>query len=586
VSCREGFLVCAVSPGTQAVLLRFLLVMRAHPSPLLAVATLLLAGVHARPAAASGFDAPALGGGQSSPVSRDAAAVHFNPGQLGYIDRTELDVGAGLIFGSVGYQRERRGQYQYADNFDFSDPVDPADIDPSRTGSTPAVRATPVGPIVDAFLAVPVVADRLTLGAGFYIPYAALLTLPHEGDQRFQAQSITLISTHTTVSAGLKLHDVISIGAGVSYVLSIMQLAKVQDFGAVQSFADGLAGPPINQQNSFGPDAPSTVRELDVLARQADIGPAWSHGVSFNAGIALRPTKKLDLALVYQHGSRMRLNGDFTLNMDDEFFTQDLAAQGVRFDPLVKGKAHIELSLPKRITLGAGHQVHPKLKIDGALSYVFYSDFDVIDITLSSPQLEQPALGIGRSVPQDLVRDWKNTVHAELNLRGKASKKLVLSGTIGYQSGASPNSTIDMASPDGHRLIGGVGMEYAISDRFSMLGDLRLQGILPRTVTDSDYDLGNGTYKLFLGVAAVHAKIKFGKPKTKASRGKGKAAEAEETRETEAEPSPDTEATPEPAADPASDPAPPPSTPEAAPVSPGTSPSGGPPPPPPPPPTA
>jgi len=552
---------------------------KARTGRVLAVATLLVAGAHARSAAASGFDAPALGGGQSSPVSRDAGAVHFNPGQLGYIDRTELDVGAGLIFGSIGYERERRGQYQYADNFDFSDPVDPADIDPSRTGATPPVRATPVGPIVDAFVAVPVIADRLTLGAGFYIPYAALLTLPHDGNQRFQAQSITLISTHTTISAGLKLHDVISIGAGVSYVLSIMQLSKVQDFGAVQSFAEGLAGPPINQQNSFGPTAPSTVRELDVLARQADIGPAWSHGVSFNAGIALRPTKKFDLALVYQHGSRMRLNGDFTLNMDDEFFTQDLAAQGVRFDPLVKGKAHIELSLPKRITLGAGYQVHPKVKIDGSFSYVLYSAFDVVDIKLTSPQLEQPALGIGQTVPQDLVRDWKNTVHADLNVRGQVTKKLKLSGTLGYQSGASPNSTIDMASPDGHRLIGGAGMEYAISDRFSMLGDLRLQGILPRTVTDSDYDLGNGTYKLFIGVAAVHAKIKFGKAKTKGAGGKGKGEEAKEAKEptTEAEPE---SATPEPA-DSTGDSATPPATPDAAPA-----PAGGRPPPPPPPPTA
>jgi long-chain fatty acid transport protein len=538
------------------------------------VAALVAVASHARGAAASGFDAPSLGHGQSSPVTRDAAAVHWNPGQLGYIDRTELDLGAGLIFGSIGYQRDRRGQYQFADNLDFADPVDPADLDPSRTGTTPAVRATPVGPILDAFVAVPVIADRLTLGAGFYIPYAALLTLPHEGDQRFQAQSITLISTHTTVSAGLKLHDVVSIGAGLSYVLSIMQLSKVQDFGAVQSFADGLAGPPINQQNSFGPSAPSTVRELDVLARQADIGPAWSHGVSFNAGVALRPTKKLDLALVYQHGSRMRLNGDFTLNMDDEFFTQDLAAQGVQFDPLVKGKAHIELRLPKRLTLGAGHQVHPKLKIDGALSYVFYSDFDVVDIELTSPQLEQPALGIGQTVPQALVRNWKDTVHAELSLRGQATKKLLLSGTLGYQSGASPDSTVDMASPDGHRLLGGLGMEYAISDRFSMLGDLRLQGILPRTVTESDFDLGNGTYRLFIGVAAVHAKIKFGQPKTRGPRAKADEAkaepgegEAEEAKASEAKPGqasePDAPAAPDPAPAPGGAPPPPPPPPPA-----------------------
>src|SRR5690606_21702541 len=128
----------------------------------------------------------------------------------------------------------------------------------------------------------------------------------------------------------------------------------------------------------------------------ADIGPAWSHGVSFNAGVALRPTKKLDLALVYQHGSRMRLNGDFVLNMDDDFFTQDLAAQGLQFPPEVRGRAHIELSLPKRLTVGAGYQFHPKVSVDGAFSYVFYSDFDVIDIALTSPDLPSPRWGSAR----------------------------------------------------------------------------------------------------------------------------------------------------------------------------------------------
>ncbi len=484
----------------------------------MAMAMMLAGVVIPSSAAASGFDAPTIGGGQSSPVARDAAAVHYNPGQLGYIDRTELDVGLGVIFGVAGYERERRGQYQYADNFDFAEPIDPADLDPSRSGSTEAVRALPFGPLIDAFVAVPLVARRLTLGVGFYVPYAALLSLPADGPQRYQAQSVTLLSTHTTVSLGVRLHDVISLGAGVSYVLSIMQLSKVQDFAAVAAFGDGLAASPINQPNDFGPNAPSTVRELDLLARQADIGPAISHGVSFNVGAAIRPTPKLDLALVYQHGSRQRLRGDFTLDMDDEFFTQDLAAQGLQFPPQVRGQAEIGLSLPKRITAGAGYRVHPKVSIDGSLSYVFYSDFDVIDIVLSSPDLAQPALGIGDQVPQDLVRNWRNTVHTDFNVRGQATDKLLVSGTVGYQSGASPDSTIDMASPDGHRLVGAAGIEYAFSDRFSLLGDVRVQGILPRTVTTSDFDLGNGTYRLVLAAATVHAKIRFGRRTSKESR--------------------------------------------------------------------
>ena len=54
---------------------------------------------------------------------------------------------------------------------------------------------------------------------------------------------------------------------------------------------------------------------------------------------------------------------------------------------------------------------------------------------------------IGTTVPQDLVRDWKNTVHAELSVRGQVTKKLLLSGTLGYQSGASPDSRWPLGNP-------------------------------------------------------------------------------------------------------------------------------------------
>ena len=37
-----------------------------------------------------------------------------------------------------------------------------------------------------------------------------------------------------------------------------------------------------------------------------------------------------------------------------------------------------------------------------------------------------PALGIPDTTTVALPRDWKNTVHAELNLRGQATDKLLL----------------------------------------------------------------------------------------------------------------------------------------------------------------
>ncbi len=459
---------------------------------------------------ASGLDAPQVGNGGSSPVTADAAAVHWNPGQLGFLERGSLDFGAGLIVGRIGYERDRRGQYQYSDNFDFSEPIDPADIDPSRTGPTQAVGTTPVGPLVDVFVAAPVIPDRLVLGGGMYIPYAATLDFPENGPQRFALQSIFLVSLHTTFSAAVKVHDRVSIGAGATYVFSFLELSKIQDFGSIGLLSDALAEDPIGQENDFGVNAPSTVRELDVMARPISIERAVSHSPSFNVGLAVQATDRVNLGLVYQHGSTLRFRGDFQLDLDDDFFTQDLASQGLQYPALLRGEAQVEMRLPKRITLGAGIDATDRVRIDAWASYATYQDFDVIDIQLSSPDLAQPALGVGPVANQPLARDWRGTVHLEAAPRIQLTERLRLNTLLGYHSPASPDSTLDVASPDGHRLVFGGGVDVGINDRWSLLADLEGQAIIPRTVTTSTYDLGNGRYSLFLGQLGLHARMRFG----------------------------------------------------------------------------
>ncbi len=501
---------------------------------------------------ASGFDAPQVGSAQSGPVTVDPAATWWNPAQLGYVDRAELQLGVGVIVGAVSYQRERLGQYQFEDNLDFAEPVDPANIDPSKTGLADKVRSIPVGPIGDVFFAIPAIKDRLVFGAGASIPYAAILDWSKDGAQRFAGQSILLTAPHLSLAMAVKAHDVISIGASVSYVLGVMNLSKVQDFGALDTFGETLERDPIAQENDFGTDAPTTVRELDVLARPTSLTKMIAHGVSFNAGIALRPTKKLSLALVYQHGSNLRFEGKFRLDMDDDFFTQDLAAQGLQYPPVVTGDAEIRLRLPKRITLGAGYRIHEKFALDGYVSYVFYQDFDKVRIRFESPDLAQPALGLGPVVEQDLVRDWKGTVHAEVNGRIYATKKTLASVTLGYHSPASPTSTVDAVSVDGHRLIVGTGMQHRFNDRFALLVDLEGQFIVPRKVSDSDYDLGNGTYNMFIGALTVHGRIFFG-------------LRGADLRKTKPETKPAPATTPDPPAENVSGPAPTEPTPTAAP---------------------
>ena len=108
-----------------------------------------------------------------------------------------------------------------------------------------------------------------------------------------------------------------------------------------------------------------------------------------------------------------------------------------------------------------------------------------------------------------LPRDWNDTVWIEGSARYRLGRRLLVSAAAGYQSPASPDETIDVASPDGHRIIGGLGGVLDVSDAVALSADVRLQGILPRTVSASDNDLGNGTYSLFIAAVGGHLRVAF-----------------------------------------------------------------------------
>jgi long-chain fatty acid transport protein len=460
---------------------------------------------------ASGLDSPLVGSTQSGPTTVDPAAIHYNPAQLAFIDAKRVDAlgGLALVIGHVRYERERRGVYQTPDTLQFKTPLSPENIDPTKTGWAPPVTATPVAPTGDLFLAAPVLKDRLTVGLGAYVPYAAALNFPKEGAQAWQLQQAFIVASFVTASAGVKVTKKLAFGAGLSYVGGLAELSKLQDFGSLEEFRRAFANEPINQPNDFGPNAPTEVRELDVLSRPISIKRAVSHGITFNIGAAYRPTDSLSLGLNYQHGASMNYKGQFALDMNDDLFTQDLAAQGLKYKPLVKGDASLAFSLPKRITLGAAYDVSPKFRVDGFLSYVTYSDVEAFTVVTRSPDLAQPKLGISNEVQVRLDRNWNDTMWIEAAGRYRLTDKMLVSAGLGYQSPASPDSTIDVASPDGHRLIGSLGGVYEATSWLSLLGDARLQGILPRTVTGSAHDLGNGRYTLFIAGVGGHLRAKF-----------------------------------------------------------------------------
>lgn len=459
-------------------------------------------------ARAQALSAPGVGTSASGPATIDPATVFWNPAGLGFIDRTTALVSGGLILGDVRYRRERRGVYQREDSLDFKQPISPSSIDASKTGTAPDAHATPFAPVGSFFGAMPL-SDRMTAGLGVYAPYAALLDFGQGGAQRWALESATIAALYVTPAVAYRVADNLSIGAGVSYVFGFAQLNKTQDFAGINDVGTALARPPISQANDFGPNATTGVRELSTMARPIKLKNMISHSFTFNAGVSYRPVPTVLLGLAYQHSTPMHFNGKFSLDMNADFFTRDLASQGLAYKPVVEGDATLSFTLPRSLLAGVSVDATDHLRLTLNAVYTWWSQVQSFEVAARSPDLAQPKLGLPDNTGISLPRNWKNTIALEGTVRARATDDLALWFTGGYHSSATPDSTIDVASPDGDRIVGAIGAGYELSERWSILGDFKMQRILPRTVTASINDLGNGTYNLALYSLMGHLLARF-----------------------------------------------------------------------------
>lgn len=472
-----------------------------------AAAALLSLTVVGSTALAGGLSAPGIGGGWSGVSTADPAAVHWNPARLAGIPGFRLQLEAALVIGHVEYRRERRATYQREDGFDFDLPLDPADVDPSKTGWAEGVSGTVVAPSGAIFASYQIL-DGLTVGLGAYPAFAAALKLPDQGAHRWHLQEAFILGEYVTPAVGWQPVEWLQIGVGVDLVIGYLALRKVDDLAETELLAETLARPPINQANDFGPDAPAGVRELDVLARPTVIN-GTGFGISFKAGVTFIPLPELTLSLVYQHGVDLVLKGTGWLDMDHDFFTKDLAFQGLQYPGLVKGDAYTELPLPGTLRLGIGWQMLEGVGLSLQASWTRWSTVEELAVTLDSDDLAQPDLGIGPVARVALPRDWNDTFEIEVLGDFRIGESLRLGARLGYHSPASPDSTVDLASIDGHRLIVGLAAGYELAEDLSLTTQLLLQQVLPRRVVASSHDRGNGEYLLSIVALGLGLDVTF-----------------------------------------------------------------------------
>src|SRR5439155_7025542 len=293
-----------------------------------------------------------------------------------------------------------------------------------------------------------------TLGFGFFGLAGAIIAFPEVGPARYQLQEASVLGMALTAGVGVRVNDWLRVGTTVYYVAGRAGLRKVADLAETDLLGKALASPPINQPNDFGQNAPTGVRELAVLSRPFNLKDATANAATFALGFAFEPRKDLVIGLNYVHRVPLKFKGRFFLDMNDDFFTQDLAAQGLQYPPIVEGDAWVEFPLPSSVKLGLAYQATPSFRLQLQGDYHHWSDVDAFIITLKSPSLAQPRLGVADTVKLVERRNWRNTVGGEATGIWRASDLLEVGLSLGYQSSAVPDSTISLSSPDGDRIVG------------------------------------------------------------------------------------------------------------------------------------
>jgi long-chain fatty acid transport protein len=445
---------------------------------------------------ASGLEVTNVGSTESGPATWDAASIHHNPAGMAMLPRTTVMLTGGMLVGGVGYTRERLARYPYEDSFDFALPLEESGVDDRKTGVAPRVGDNPVAPLGDAFAVVRT--GPLALGLGFYVPYAAVVSLDPDGPQRWVMQDVSIIQAAITPALAVQLHPRVSLGVSVPIRVGRTEFGRVQDFAEIGVLGEAIGRPPIDQPNSFGPEAQPGVREIAVLSRPTVIRNAWAVQPTVAIGVAAQPTDTTQIGASITLPTEMVHRGSFTLDMDVDFFTQDLASQGLQYPERVRGDASLGFTLPMTVRAGIRQQVAGvhHLTLDGA--WVGWSSVDAFDLVVQSPDLALPRLGLPDTIGITIPRRWRDTMHLRAMHSWRFDENWRLWWGAGLRTAASPDEYMDLAAIDGLRVQALAGLSHPLSDSLTLQADVEVQTIGRRTVLQSRHDIGNGVYSLTL----------------------------------------------------------------------------------------
>lgn len=366
-------------------------------------------------------------------LANDATAIFHNPAGIAFLEGTQISAGATLIFPNTTLALDN-----------WPDPAYQSIDMESQVFYPPTFYITHK------------LSDKIVAGFGFFAPYGLGTEWPDPVNfpLRYIATRADMKTLMFNPTIAFKLNDNFSVGAGVSYIHSSLELDLTY-------FLLGAFDVPITVENTSG--------------------TAWA----VNAG-ALYKGEKFSLGFNWRGGFTIDYAGDLELDMSNVPWppppVPPLPEEGTLVAPF---------SFPHVLGIGAAFNLSDQVILTADVHYVLWSAFDVIEVEADVPDLPV-ALDFG---PID--EDFKDSFLFRVGVQYQVNENLALRGGFLYDQTPQPVESMDPMLPDSNRwaLTAGLGLKVG-----SIVIDAAYQyepfkdRISPNRDIYFPLDLGEGTY--------------------------------------------------------------------------------------------
>lgn len=365
----------------------------------------------------------------------DASSIYFNPGALSVMP-SKYSFSAGLSGIAAGTAFRR--------------------AETNNTSNTKDPIGTPF-----YFYGAGKLNDRLSIGLGIYTPFGSAVNWGNDWQGRYLVQKVDLKAIFFQPTVSFKLHEKISIGAGLIYAYGSVKLTEAL---------------PLN--NSNGSDGQVSLS-----------GTANSWG--FNAGLFIQATNKLSIGLTYKSRINMKVkNGtaDFTVptSLSTSF------PSGNTFNA--------SIPLPASINGGVALQATEKLLVGLDVNFIQWSAYDSLNFDFKTNTAQLP--------DSKNARNYKDAIIVRLGVQYAVCDKFTLRAGGYYDLSPVKSDYVHPETPDADRLGLSAGLSFKPCKNFSIDASFLYINARKREASYSPKNFA-GTYKTNAYIPGIGVSYNF-----------------------------------------------------------------------------